>query len=222
MSRIFFSTVALVLVASIYSSAQPPLPPRYLTPEQRAARLEAKKVEASEYGVNIIRLLPLRSIGDGGIGIGMDYERIFGIDRNVGLVLPLSITFMDNYYGNGTNATNYNQTDAFFTFSPGIKIYPFGQRKVTYAVGPNLLIGYGVAPEGYAIQPNNNPTNRFRLGLIANNYLNVQLTPQFNFGVELGFGVRYLDIPVGDRINNGSSTGIQGAGNFGLSFGYRF
>lgn len=211
---------AFSFLATEPSIAQlPPSPPPFLTSEQREARRAFRIAEAKQYGDNILRLIPLRSIDGEGVGVGIDYEHIFGAEKNVGLVLPLTINFAEYY----DYMSPSQHTATYFYFTPGIKIYPFGQRKVTYAVGPSIMIGLGNVG-GYNNYRGYNVSSfqRFRMGVFANNYLNVQLTPQFNFGVELGLGVRYVDVGTKNGATPDYDNGVQPMQNFALSFGYRF
>lgn len=98
---------------------------------------------------------------------------------------------------------------------------------MTYAFGPNFVFGFGSGTvdgsywdNGNYITRDRNFTNT-RFSLLINNYLNVQFTSQFCFGVELGLGARYVNLwkyeyGEDDRLD------ILPTGNFALSFGYRF
>ena len=57
---------------------------------------------------------------------------------------------------------------------------------------------------------------RFSLGMIVNNTLNINPTPHLYLGLELGLGVSYID-----RIG-GINYGSEGLAQFGFSVGYRF
>lgn len=221
MNKVFnIIAVALLVLISANCLAQRPLPPHFRTPAQRATRQQQVMSQERDYGSNMVRLIPLRILDQGSIGFGLDYEYIFGREKNIGLVLPISILFpkLVGYYSESSSA--------FIYFSPGIKIYPFGQRQITYAVGPNLMVGYGI--EKFDVSKINSQIREIRqqktlkLGLFANNYLNVQLSSVFNFGVELGLGVRYLDANLEVSGRGRDYVDIQPAVNFALSFGYRF
>lgn len=229
MKRIIIATAILAGIA-IQGMAQPPhmrsdndlTPEEYQTrAERRAARLE----ESKNYGNKIFRFFPLRIADFEGVGLGVDFEAIISKDRKVGVVLPVTY-FIGTEFLDLSNQENKRN---MFLFSPGIKFYPFGQSKVNYAIGPNLMIGYGSGSRGestwdpvtgQSFTRYENYTN-FRMGILLNNYLNIQFSDQFNFGVEAGLGVRYFD-----RWNFDSredyNEGVGATGNFALSFGYRF
>lgn len=189
------------------------------------------------YGTNIVRLSPL-TVMDIGVGFGLSYEKIFGQDGLVGLVLPVYLMLEDRT-GNGPfSSYNYNyyyddgdtRYNTYVYFNPGLKIYPFGQRKVTYAVGPSLMLGYGGGKQwrydpSYVYQESVDVT-KLRLGVMVNNYINFQLTKGFNLGLEGGIGVRYIDRETYDSptlFHDVTYTnGINVTGNFSLTLGYRF
>lgn len=194
--------------------------------ERRKMRTERVDVN---YGTNILRLSPITAM-DLGVGFGLSYEKIFGKDQMVGLILPVYMLLNDqNSYDpfNGTDDAVNNHT--YFYFNPGLKIYPFGQRKVTYAVGPSLLFGTGGGTEWrfnnmLGINEQTDVT-KLRMGMLVNNYVNFQITKGFNLGLELGLGALYIDRETIDRPNVASQTynnGINVTGAFSLTLGYRF
>lgn len=170
----------------------------------------------SEYGSNIVRLSPITAM-DIGVGFGLSYERIFGAEQMIGVVLPVSMLLE-----NRSSASSYNETlfNTYVYFTPGLKIYPFGQRRVTYAVGPNLMLAYGGGNEwqyrndmyGGAYLDDVKMT-RVRLGVMVNNYVNFQISKIFNLGLEGGLGMRYFD-----RVSYNGSTYYAGNGNFNNGF----
>ncbi|HET8572890.1 MAG TPA: hypothetical protein VFL76_03365 [Edaphocola sp.] len=184
------------------------------------------------YGDNIIRFSPVKAM-DIGVGPGISYERIISADKKIGLVLPFSVLLAD-YYDDYYYNYNYNNASysSYFYFTPGLKFYPFGQRTVTYAIGPNLMFGYGGSDRN---RPQYNPLTQtyytehfknrvFRLGILVNNYVNFQITPAFNIGVSAGLGVRYIDHEA--QTIDGNKTvynhPINATGQGTLSIGYRF
>ncbi|WP_221393304.1 hypothetical protein [Dyadobacter sp. NIV53] len=174
-----------------------------------------------EFGRNMINFSPFKAL-DSGPGIGISYEILLDKRQYFGVVLPVSLIFPDsyNFYDNGRNGAN------LFYFSPGFKVYPFGQRKVTYAVGPNLFtaIGkrpfYGYDPVTGGYTQMNNSSKNFRLGVIVNNYINFQITPSFQIGLNGGIGARYIDREKqpAQIINNS----INVTGEFNFNLGFRF
>lgn len=199
-----------------------------LAREEREAKKKNRAHERISYGTNIISIDPFSAL-DIGIGVGASYEKILGVDQNIGIVFPVHLMFeqQDNYnngyYNNGANYGN-----PYFYFTPGIKIYPFGQRRVTYAVGPNLMIGDGSSKEwrydntgnGYQVS-----VDKFRLGMLVNNYLNIQFNKNFNMSMQAGLGVRYIDRETYKDYISGNTTisnGMNVTGDFAVSLGYRF
>lgn len=195
--------------------------------ERRKSRSE--RVDMN-YGTNIIRVSPLTAM-DLGVGFGMSYEKIFGKEQMVGLSLPVYVLLsnQDNYdpfYGGYGNNSNNN---TYFYFNPGLKIYPFGQRRVTYAVGPSLMIGAGGGTEwqynSSTMVQEQVDINKLRMGMLVNNYVNFQITRGFTLGVELGLGALYIDRETISRPNMSDQTynnGINVTGAFSLTLGYRF
>jgi hypothetical protein len=177
------------------------------------------------YGKNVIMISPFKAL-DSGPGLGVSYERIVGENGYVGIIVPLSLMFKERYYYNQSTGSG-NKYYSNFYISPGVKLYPFGQRKVTYAVGPNLMLGFTKNINTQYIydtsggQPNIilTPVNHFRLGLIVNNYLNFQITSKVNLGINGGLGIRYLDR---SKPNIGYNDGMQITGEFAFNFGFRF
>lgn len=196
--------------------------------EKRRLREEHPRLAAADYGSNILRIYPITAM-DVGVGFGLSYERIFGAEKMVGLVLPVHLMLEDegsfDPFFSGGNGDRYN---TYVYFTPGLKIYPFGQRKVTYAVGPNLLLGYGGGEQWrYNYNGVSEWTNvsKLRIGLMVNNYVNFQIARSFNLGLEAGLGVRYIDRETYDSPSTGRnsySNGINVTGQFSLTLGYRF
>lgn len=186
------------------------------------------------YGSNIVRIAPLTAM-DIGVGFGLSYEKIFGKDQMIGLVLPVTL-LLENRNNNDLYSGAYNQDryNTYVYFTPGIKFYPFGQRKVTYAVGPNLMLGYGGSNQwqthtdayGY-VHLEDVKTTRFRMGVLINNYVNFQVSKLFNVGLEGGLGMRYYDKTSysGSEFYAGNGeyhNGFDITGQFSLTIGLRF
>lgn len=200
--------------------------------ERRQMRAERSSGPSMDYGTNILRLSPITAM-DIGVGFGLSYEKIFGKDQMVGLILPVYLMLesqndYDPFFGNGSNYDNGN--NAYFYFNPGLKIYPFGQRRVTYAVGPSLMFGYGGGTEwiynGNGTVYEQQDITKLRMGMMVNNYVNFQISKGFNLGIEVGIGARYIDRETIDRPNNPYTqtynNGINVTGSFSLTLGYRF
>lgn len=175
-----------------------------------------------DYGTNILSVTPFAAM-DVGVGVGLSYEKILGADQSVGIVLPAYVLFDnfddDPYYG-------YENSGSYFYFAPGLKIYPFGHRKATYSIGPNLFVGGGTSKKTITDWNGTNPytyvqeMSRFRLGILINNYITFQFTRSFNLGLQGGLGVRYIDREEINGITN--NKGILPTGQFSVTLGYRF
>lgn len=184
------------------------------------------RINNPEYGRNIITISPFKAL-DSGPGLGFSYERTLGENQNIGIILPVSFIFHDFNGYNPTIGSNTNYLTNFY-FSPGVKIYPFGQRKVTYAVGPNIMTGFVkdnyseyiyTSGGGYNVTREN---NRFRMGLMVNNYLNFQITSNINLGINGGLGTRYIDSSSSSSSFFYSNDRMRVIGEFAFNFGFRF
>lgn len=173
------------------------------------------------YGNNTVKFSPI-NIYDVGIGIGLNYERLLDKEQKIGIELPFDLIFRPE----NTNAVT--NTNAYMYFSPGFKFYPSGQRKVTYALGANLVLGMGKRSENIPQVSQNgtvyyitNETDNTRLGVLVNNHLNFNIGKHFVIGLNVGIGVLYLN-KYSSNINNNYNEGIQPTGQFKFSFGVRF
>jgi len=173
------------------------------------------------YGKNIISLAPL-AVTDQGVGFGLAYERSLDSKGMFSFYLPLAYSFRiqeDNYYG----SQYYDRTEYMFYAYPGIKVYPTGAfGKVRYGIGPSLVIGTGSQyDDRYYSQPYPYTgtmafVDRFILGTMINNSLNINPTNRLHLGLELGLGVTYVN-KIGGR-NYGTQPLVQSA----FKIGYRF
>lgn len=180
--------------------------------------------KATNYGANFVRFAPV-SVLDIGIGVGLSYERLMGKDNIIGVILPFNVLFpIDDYSSSGRTNGPY------LYFTPGVKIYPFGHRKVSYSLGPNLMFGYGKGKAWvYTGGPFSQEANvtKFRFGMLVNNYLTINATENFNVGIEAGLGIRYVDQNKIEPVTGGYSyiekeNGIMPTGQFNINFGIRF
>lgn len=195
----------------------------------------AAPITEQEYGANVLRIAPVTAM-DVGLGFGVGYERLLGSAQMIGLVFPVSILLENKNTTNPvSNSDHFNSPyNTYVYFTPGIKIYPFGQRKVTYAVGPSMMLGYGGGNEWqyrtdlYGVEYLDAvKVTKWRLGLLVNNYVNFQFSKHFNLGLDGGLGIRYLDKVsyTGSRYYAGNgdfNNGVDITGQFSLSLGYRF
>jgi len=191
----------------------------------RGRERNAPIVQDEELGKNKIDFSPFKAL-DSGPGFGISYERILDKRGYFGLLLPFTLTIPDSYY---LPSIGENSDDQMYYFSPSLKVYPFGQKRVTYAVGPTLFTGIGTKwqytnkydPLSGVTTSSEEERQRFRMGMIVNNYVNFQITPHFQIGLNAGVGPRYLD-----REKYHSSTYRNGrmeiTGEFNFNLGFRF
>ncbi len=171
-----------------------------------ASNSQAKDNEkvVSTYGANLVNFSPI-TVTDNGVAVGLTYEHCFGKKATVSFVLPVYYSFNSfnasvdyGYSYNGSYETREPQHMLYLY--PGIKFYPTGAYgKVRYAVGPSLVVGAGNHYEsvgkivnGY-MQYNSELRDRFLLGIMINNSLNINATEHLYLGVDMGLGITYVD-----------------------------
>ncbi len=176
------------------------------------------------FGKNVFRFSPFKVL-DSGPGIELSYEILVDKGQRFGIVLPVSLIFPDSH---PIGFEGGNIGNKYWYAAPGLKIYPFGQRKVTYAVGPSVFTGFGrIDRYESSYDPATNTytgkeivRDNFRMGVIVNNYVNFQITQQFLIGLNGGLGSRYVD----RETNNGiiHRGNVQVTGEFNFNLGFRF
>ncbi len=203
--------------------------------DQRSKEEHSPKVDNSAlYGNNIISFFPML-VNNGGIGLGVSYERLFGKKSFISFYMPFSVTLNsgenDYYYYNGGNQPEDQYT---YTFMPGVKIYPTGAKgKVRYAIGPSLAFQFGKEYSGVMPLYNSNGTvfaqvpvyrDRFLAGAVVTNSLNVSPTKHLYLGIELALGFVFYE-----DYNGYSNTYTfepydmdEPIAQFGFKIGYRF
>jgi hypothetical protein len=190
------------------------------------AQSKATSSSTNLLGNNLLSFSPV-SVLDRGVGIGFSYERMLDKEQKIAFVLPVDLIFLD------PNSYNYNSNESgklFYTYvSPGIIFYPAGLRKVNYGVGPNLVVGYGNSEEWvYSTVHNSDVLNEysnFRMGVMINQYMLMNITKNISMQINLGLGLRYINNYTYSSTNNLSNTnhpGMDIMGQFKLTFGYRF
>ncbi|QRR01682.1 hypothetical protein [Dyadobacter sandarakinus] len=193
--------------------------------DQIKARKSTNMNTDEAFGRSLINFSPFKAL-DSGPGFGLSYEAVVDKRGLFGIVLPLTFTFPES----GLYPFEDNTSGAhMFYVEPGLKIYPFGQRKVTYAVGPSLFTGFGERdkyinnydPVTGVYTSDYGRAKTFRFGLIVNNYVNFQITQHFQLGLNGGLGSRYIE----DETFRGVKQrlrGIQITGEFNFNLGFRF
>jgi hypothetical protein len=169
---------------------------------------------------------------ESGVGVGLSYERALDHEGYLSVYVPVIAAFKlrtNNSYDSYYYGNNYNPTNYMFYVNPGVKFYPTGMGRCKYAVGPNAVIGYGqrnlynnyyyntydpYSQTSYV--PYGGTYDRWILGMMINNSLNINATPHLYVGAEMGFGFTYFDRIGG--INYGVKFLTQGAFKIGYTF----
>lgn len=193
--------------------------------ETRESKPQLKNTGAAEYGSNIISLSPV-TLMDYRLGVGLSYEKIFGPEKKLGLVLPLYL-MTGGQEEPGNRYFPGRKTATSFYVAPGFKFYPMGQRKLTFAVGPSLMMSYGREQQNnYYFYPGSGARATWlRVGVMLNCYINYQVTPRFNIGMEAGVGMRFINretFSAPGMPDAKFNYGLKPTGRFALSMGYRF
>lgn len=193
-----------------------------------------KRVSASNnnahYGNNVLAIAPMQ-VNNGGVGIGISYERILDKNAIISLYIPIR-TSLRSEYSYMYNTGNGGYEDIYTTFfMPGVKVYPTGAKGVVrYAIGANAAFMFDKqATNVYITDLNGNiignrpvMNDRFTFGLMVNNSLNINPTPHLYLGCELALGFKYYE-----RVSGGysySGVGVDGdpMAQFAFNIGYRF
>lgn len=138
-------------------------------------------------GLNTIQLV------NSHIGFGVYYERSLSDNGKFSLVLPVSVAWESYANSNEFQAPNTVYTSV--AFNPGLKFYPFGNRKFfSYATGLSAFSQMGRSSKIYgnlSTQPVNGPLRDYDFytaGIYINNYLNFKINKHLSFGFEIGIG----------------------------------
>lgn len=181
--------------------------------------------EEERYGAHILSVMPVTAM-DYRLGIGLSYEQLLGKAQRVGIILPGTL-MLNGYERPGYRYNKNNPHYPAFYFTPGIKIYPFGQRRATYAFGPSFMFCYGKEKnEWYHDYPVEGTTvSWLKMAAMFSNYANFQVTKWLSLGLEIGLGMRFIDRqrylePGTEEIR--TSEKAKPSGRFALSLGCRF
>lgn len=198
----------------------------WIDPRGERGQKRPEAAVSDEYGKNMINVSPFKAL-DSGPGFGISYERLLDKRGYFGLLLPFTMTVPDSYYL--PFDSNNDTGSEMYYFAPTVKIYPFGQKRVTYALGPSVYTGFGKRWNSYtAYDPNtgvyttkDERRTRFRLGMIVNNYVNFQITSHFQIGLNAGIGPRYIDRETYE-FQTTRTKGFNITGEFNFNLGFRF
>lgn len=175
----------------------------------------------SQNETNAIRFSPV-GVNEIGTTVGISYEKYLTKNAKLSLIFPLDVVFRqhERYWGG-----DYPASPAYFYFTPGFKFYPgSAERPVKYAIGSNLVLGAGdryyynnttYDPNG-AWYSNYERANNTRIGVMVTNYVNFDISRKFTMGINLGFGLLYID-KSSFKANDIGGT-VQLSTNFGFKF----
>lgn len=169
---------------------------------------------------NNIKFYPLSTFAYGGVGLGIGYERLLDNEGKFGLNLPVYLGL-----ANADNSSTMDvRTNTTFMFSPGLKFYPGGQRRVTYGIGASLFGSWGQDDNYFELSNGSRmlvTENVIRAGMLVNNSVQFNIGQKFNLGLDLGLGPSYIN-----QFNRSDgfdySDGIRFMANFGFHLGFRF
>ncbi len=181
--------------------------------------------ETSSLGKNIIGFSPIQITAinpvdeqEADICINVSYERI-AANEVFGFKLPVTFSLKNQYY----------------YFMPMLKIYPFKQGVVKYAIGPQFYFATGDIKHkfsyyDYGYNPDTTITkSRTQLGFMITHCLNFTIMQNLYMGVEASLGINYYDSNAEDPVidpyyHNSTTTDSQfyPAFHFNFSMGYRF
>lgn len=141
------------------------------------------------------------------------YEHI-SKNGKMSFFIPVSIGYSDN-----EGAKDFN--DLGFT-GFGINLFPTGQHRVTYYLGPVLQLGVGKEDDYYEYDPYHGyesyyESKKFVYGrLMINNGITYAPVPSFKLNASFGLGIRYYDL------DDSYNSGVASTAYFTISMGYAF
>ena len=197
-------------------------PPRHPFARNRGHSKDKSTDAKQAYGKNVLSLAPLQ-FTDNGLGFSLGYERVLDKNGIIAFTIPLIATFNLNhgtYYDNATHTDKNGHQDAMYYVMPGVRLYPGGNGRVRYGVGPSVMYAAGERSSA-TYDPITGATNyatksRNQLGMMLNNSLNIN--PSAHIHIEFDFGVGFTYLNRIDGLNQGSAGIVQGA----FKLGYRF
>lgn len=174
----------------------------------------------SQNETNALRFSPV-GVNEIGTTVGISYEKYLSESSKVSLIFPLDVVFRQH---ERLWSSDDRTSPAYFYFTPGFKFYPASkERPVKYAIGSNLVLGSG---ERYYYNPNYNSNgtwqdryeraNNTRIGVMVTNYVNFDISRRFTMGINLGFGLLYVDK------SSFKQNDIGGTVQLNTNFGFKF
>lgn len=166
---------------------------------------------------NAIRFSPV-GVNEVGTTVGVSYEKYLTRNPKLSLIFPLDIVFRQHEH---LWSSEVRSNPAYFYFTPGFKFYPGSmERPVKYAIGSNLVMGSG---KRYYYNSNSGGSNgryelsnNTRIGVMVTNYVNFDISKKFTMGINLGFGLLYVDKSASKPNDIGGT--VQLSTNFGFKF----
>lgn len=121
------------------------------------------------------------------VAVNFSYERISS-NEYFGFKLPVSFSLKNPYY----------------YFMPTLKIYPFKQGPVKFAVGPQFYFGtgeveYEIVQYDYPGTKTTIIKDKKQIGFLINTSVNFSILQNFYLGIDAGVGVNYFDDNVDDK-----------------------
>ncbi len=220
MKKILLAILPALLLGSAYAQE------KTAENDEEATAKPACNASCCKMGNKIWYVSPIK-FTENGVGFELGYEH--GLDKAgiVAVNLPLVATF--NLAHDDLNMGN--KQDAMVYFMPGLKFYPTtSYGKVKYALGPSLVVGAGqqtdrmpdryyVAYPGYypfaPIPAEYVTRDKFLLGVMINNSLNINPSAHFTLGLDFGFGFTYINTL------DGVTQNMKGLVQGGFKMGYR-
>lgn len=176
MKKYFYFIAFISCLASICAPRAHGLPSELLGPPYR----------------NELEIVPI-TISDMGVGLGLSWERF--LSQNVSIVLPFFYSTQKKESGQAMDLSNTRFND-FFAVAPGLKFYPNGRKRLSYAIGPNVQFEYGTGTDRYL---HSDPTSesvvtevtfrRYRWSLLISNYFEFQISKRASIGLVGAFGL---------------------------------
>lgn len=157
----------------------------------------------NDEGNSSIVLMPIVANSGLGPGFGLSYEQFLGAKRSLRLVVPVAVLFqnpdVDKVYPYTASKQYRVAYLKYFSFSPGIDFTVTDpEKRVSYGFGPNLLFAFSDAKLEQLDQfdvngvlrgfYNNIRKKTLRMGILLNNYLQMQMGRHFCFNISVGFG----------------------------------
>ncbi len=178
----------------------------------------SKKMKKTGYGRNIMSYHIFDFVYQ---DFSMSYERISKSGK-LGYKVPIAIGFNTDR-DNGPRLYNNMLYSGF-----GLNVYIFGQKMVSYFMGPEVHVGIGKEEYYYYYEDQVEPyytygeyrSEEFIYGrLLINNGISISPVYNFRLAAVMGLGVRYYEL---EKEEYNSDDGFKSTAYFTFSMGFRF